>query len=125
MNTLYQVYRGRRPPAPGRRPGYGTLVGMEPIDVAIRDETIRLGQFLKLAGLVDTGGLAKSLIAEGAVTVNGEPDRRRGRVLRAGDVVGLAGAAARVAGPAAEGEDDYFDEATADDGFDPEKWRNL
>ncbi|MDO5730446.1 RNA-binding S4 domain-containing protein [Corynebacterium sphenisci] len=98
---------------------------MEPIDVAIRDETIRLGQFLKLAGLVDTGGLAKSLIAEGAVTVNGEPDRRRGRVLRAGDVVGLAGAAARVAGPAAEGEDDYFDEATADDGFDPEKWRNL
>ncbi|APT89797.1 RNA-binding protein S4 [Corynebacterium sphenisci DSM 44792] len=100
---------------------------MEPIDVAIRDETIRLGQFIKLAGLVDTGGLAKSLIAEGAVTVNGEPDRRRGRVLRVGDVVGLGGAAARVAGPgaAAEGEDDYFDEATADDGFDPEKWRNL
>ena len=90
---------------------------MEPYDVAIRDESIRLGQFLKLANLVETGGLAKEVIAEGQVEVNGEVDTRRGRQL-------LAGAAARVARPE-DIDDDYFDEATADDDFDPEKWRNV
>ncbi len=103
---------------------YDTLKGMEPIDVAIRDESIRLGQFLKLANLVETGGLAKELIAEGQVSVNGEVDTRRGKVLRPGDVVSVAGMSARVA-TADEVDDDYFDEATADDDFDPEKWRNL
>ena len=39
-------------------------------DVPIRDESIRLGQFLKLANLIDTGADAKSVIAEGVVTVN-------------------------------------------------------
>nr|WP_120492621.1 RNA-binding S4 domain-containing protein [Corynebacterium lactis] len=108
---------------------------MEPIDVAIRDESIRLGQFLKLANLVGTGGLAKELIADGLVSVNGEPDTRRGRHLHPGDVVtvnvpGAPEMSARVATPEqaagnAADEDDYFDEATADDDFDPEKWRNL
>ena len=97
---------------------------MEPFDVSIRDESIRLGQFLKLANLVETGGLAKELIAEGEVKVNGEVDTRRGKVLHIGDVVEVGGASARVAAPG-EDEDDYFDEATADDDFDPEKWRNL
>ena len=83
-------------------------------DVAIRDDEIRLGQFVKLANLAETGGLAKELIAEGQVTVNGETETRRGRQLRPGDVVGLAGVEARVAA-ADEAEDDYFDEATADD----------
>lgn len=96
---------------------------MEPFDVAIRDDSIRLGQFLKLANLVDTGGVSKELIAAGEVTVNGEVDTRRGRQLKVGDVVGVAGTFARVA-PLGE-DDDYFDEATADDDFDPEKWRNL
>ncbi|MCS5478195.1 RNA-binding S4 domain-containing protein [Corynebacterium sp. YIM 101645] len=93
-------------------------------DVAIRDESIKLGQFIKLAGLVATGGEAKELIAEGEVTVNGEVDTRRGRTLQHGDLVCIGEACARVTS-AAEGEDDYFDEATADDDFDPEKWRNL
>ncbi|MDO4609611.1 MULTISPECIES: RNA-binding S4 domain-containing protein [unclassified Corynebacterium] len=93
-------------------------------DVAIRDDEIRLGQFVKLANLAETGGLAKELIAEGQVTVNGETETRRGRQLRPGDVVGLAGVEARVAA-ADEAEDDYFDEATADDDFDYEKWRNM
>ena len=91
-------------------------------DVAIRDETIKLGQFIKLASLVSTGGEAKDLIVNGEVTVNGEVDTRRGKVLRHGDVVCVAGTCARVA---ADAEDDYFDEATAQDDFDPEKWRNL
>ncbi|MFA5507432.1 MAG: RNA-binding S4 domain-containing protein [Vulcanimicrobiota bacterium] len=51
---------------------------------------IRLDQFLKLAGLVGTGGEAKALIQDGAVTVNGEVETRRGRKLQAGDVVCLA-----------------------------------
>lgn len=98
---------------------------MDPIDVAIRDESIRLGQFLKLANLVETGGLAKELIADGQVLVNGEADTRRGRHLHPGDVVEVAGMSARVAGADEVEDDDYFDEATANDDFDPEKWRNL
>ncbi len=63
----------------------------------IRDESIRLGQFLKLANLIDSGAEAKSLIAEGQVSVNGEVDTRRGRQLRPGDTVVIEDRAARVA----------------------------
>jgi ribosome-associated protein len=61
-------------------------------DVPIRDEVIRLGQLLKYAGLVDSGAEAKDVLAEGLVTVNGEREERRGRQLRAGDVVARDGA---------------------------------
>lgn len=69
----------------------------EPFDVPIRDESIRLGQFLKLANLVESGADAKPVIAAGAVTVNGEVETRRGRQLVRGDVVVLGPQAARVA----------------------------
>ncbi|KXO95017.1 RNA-binding protein [Tsukamurella pulmonis] len=69
----------------------------EAIDVTINDEVIRLGQFLKLAGLIDSGAEAKAVIAEGEVTVNGEVDVRRGRQLAVGDVVEVFGRSARVA----------------------------
>jgi ribosome-associated protein len=59
--------------------------------VPIRDDSIRLGQFLKLADLVDTGADAKGVLAEGLVRVNGEVETRRGRQLVPGDVVELAG----------------------------------
>lgn len=49
--------------------------------------TIRLGQFLKLAGLVEDGAIARELITDGDVTVNGEVELRRGRQLADGDVV--------------------------------------
>jgi ribosome-associated protein len=75
-----------------------------PIDVAIRDESIRLGQFLKLADLVETGAEAKPLVAEGAVQVNGEVETRRGRQLVKGDVVEVGGRSARVA-DASAGDD--------------------
>jgi ribosome-associated protein len=68
----------------------------DPMPVPIRDESIRLGQFLKLANLVESGAEARSLIADGAVLVNGEVDTRRGRQLVKGDVVSLAGQVARV-----------------------------
>ena len=48
---------------------------------------IRLGQFLKLANIADTGGMSRELIAAGLVSVNGEVDLRRGRQLAPGDVV--------------------------------------
>ncbi len=57
----------------------------------IRGEAIRLGQLLKVVGAVDSGAEAKALLAEQGVTVNGEPESRRGRQIRAGDVVVVDG----------------------------------
>jgi len=65
-------------------------------EVPIGGDMIRLGQFLKLADLIDTGGEAKVMIAVGDVTVNGEVDTRRGRQLHPGDVVAVRGRAVRV-----------------------------
>ena len=70
---------------------------MDPMrDVEIDGDMIRLGQFLKLADLADTGGEGKILIAAGDVTVNGEVDIRRGRQLHRGDVVRVRQHEARV-----------------------------
>jgi ribosome-associated protein len=65
-------------------------------DVAIRGDMIRLGQLLKLADVVDSGGELKVLLAGTEVLVNGEPDARRGRQLHPGDVVAVAGDERRV-----------------------------
>jgi len=64
--------------------------------------TIQLAQFLKLQGLVGTGGEAKILIQRGGVRVNGAIETRRGRQLRPGDQVELAGSLRVV--PAESGE---------------------
>ena len=48
-------------------------------EIKIRDDFIKLGQAMKLAGLVDEGFEAKEVIQGGEVTVNGEVDTRRGR----------------------------------------------
>ncbi|NUS42105.1 MAG: RNA-binding S4 domain-containing protein [Mycobacteriaceae bacterium] len=69
----------------------------EPVDVSIDDQSIKLGQFLKLANLIDSGSEAKSVIASGLVRVNDEVEVRRGRQLHAGDIVAIAGHTARVA----------------------------
>ena len=66
-------------------------------DIAVGPEGIRLGQLLKLANLVETGGEAKSLLANGLVCVNGDVDTRRGRQLVVGDIVTLRDASVRVA----------------------------
>ena len=58
-----------------------------PQDVPIRGEMIRLGQLLKLAGVVETGGEARALVAETRVRVNGGPETRHGRQLQLGDTV--------------------------------------
>lgn len=58
-----------------------------PEPVEVRDEPIRLGQFLKLAGSVDSGSDSRHLLDDGAVRVDGEPEIRRGRQLVRGQVV--------------------------------------
>lgn len=60
-------------------------------EIAIKDEYIKLGQALKLAGLVGSGVEAKILIQDGLVIVNGEVDDRRGRKLYPGDIFVLEG----------------------------------
>lgn len=64
--------------------------------VQVRDDGIRLGQLLKLAGFVDAGGDVKALLADGGVTVGGRSESRRGRQLRAGDVVAVRGEQVRL-----------------------------
>lgn len=56
-------------------------------NLVIRDEFIKLGQALKLAGFAGSGVDAKFFIEEGMVTVNGETEFRRGRKVRPGDVI--------------------------------------
>jgi ribosome-associated protein len=65
-------------------------------EVPVHGATIRLGQFLKLADLIDSGSDAKAVIAEGLVTVNDEVELRRGRQLAAGDAVSIGDRTARV-----------------------------
>lgn len=91
-------------------------------DVPISGDSIKLGQFLKLANLAETGGHAKELIASGKVFVDGKPAASRGFLLHDASQVTVADTTATVV---ANGEDDYFDERTANDDFDPEKWRNM
>jgi ribosome-associated protein len=67
-------------------------------DVAIRGDTIRLGQLLKLAGVVEGGGDVKGVLASGRVEVNGEPEARRGRQLHPGDTVRVGAEELRVVG---------------------------
>ena len=69
-----------------------------PREVQIRGEVIRLGELLKLAGVVGTGGEAKAYLASERVLVNGEPETRRGRQLRSGDEVEAGGETLRVVG---------------------------
>ena len=59
--------------------------------VRIHTEYIKLQQALKLAGLVESGGEVRALLAEGKVTLNGAPVAERGKKVRPGDVVGFNG----------------------------------
>jgi ribosome-associated protein len=74
-----------------------TVAVRTPRDVPVREDTIRLGQFLKLADLIDNGAEAKPLMIQGLVTVNGDTETRRGRRLVKGDVVTVGETSVRVA----------------------------
>ncbi|MUN55009.1 RNA-binding S4 domain-containing protein [Kocuria koreensis] len=64
--------------------------------VEISQDMIRLGQLLKFASLVEDGVEAREVIAEGLVSVNGEPEYQRGKQLHPGDVVTLGDATLRI-----------------------------
>ena len=59
--------------------------------IAMNAGEIKLGQVLKLAGFVGSGGEVKMFLAETSIRVNGEHDNRRGRKLHPGDVVAVEG----------------------------------
>lgn len=65
-------------------------------EIKIRDEFIKLGQLMKLAGMVGSGVDAKNVIQDGLVKVNGETDTRRGRKIHAGDIVSYNGESVKV-----------------------------
>lgn len=69
----------------------GTSGVPEPEVVPIRDEAIRLGQLLKLGNLVQDGAMARMVIENGEVTVDGETVLRRGTQVRPGQVVEYSG----------------------------------
>jgi ribosome-associated protein len=71
-------------------------------DVEVTEHPIRLGQFLKLAGLAEHGAHARELLDAEEVQVNGRLETRRGAQLRPGDVVAVGGQRARVAQPTAD-----------------------
>lgn len=56
-------------------------------EIAVRGGTIRLGQLLKLAGVIDSGSEAKALLAAEPLWINEQRETRRGRQLQAGDTV--------------------------------------
>ncbi|MDP4161489.1 MAG: S4 domain-containing protein YaaA [Bacillota bacterium] len=58
-----------------------------PTQIKIETEYITLGQFLKVADLIQTGGMAKWFLSEYEIFVNDEQDQRRGRKLRNGDKI--------------------------------------
>lgn len=63
------------------------MPSQETIPVTIHTEYIKLDALLKFAGLCDTGGFAKELVQQGAVSVNGEICTQRGKKIRPGDTV--------------------------------------
>ncbi|WP_067840376.1 S4 domain-containing protein YaaA [Amphibacillus sediminis] len=60
---------------------------MEINDITINSEYIQLGQFLKLANIVESGGMVKIFLAEYPVIINNQPDQRRGRKLYPNDLI--------------------------------------
>ncbi len=67
-------------------------------DITIRDEFIKLGQALKLAGLVESGVEAKIVIQDGKVKVNGETEYQRGKKLHDGDIISFQGEELKIHG---------------------------
>ncbi len=65
-------------------------------EIKLRDDYIKLGQALKAANIVESGVMAKLVIQDGLVTVNGDVETRRGKKLVDGDVVSFEGETIRI-----------------------------
>ncbi len=79
---------------------------MTNLHLPLRGDHITLDALLKATGLAGSGGEAKALIADGQVRVNGSLEARRGRKLRAGDVVALGAQRVQVTAPGAAADAD-------------------
>ncbi|HET7303737.1 MAG TPA: RNA-binding S4 domain-containing protein [Segeticoccus sp.] len=77
-------------------PATGRVDPAVPQQVMIRDQAIKLGQLLKLAGFVEDGVMARQLIEDGLVRVDGQVERRRGRQVELGSHVDVDGTVIRV-----------------------------
>ena len=60
-------------------------------EICINTDYITLGQFLKLADIIQSGGEAKSFLAQNEVEIDGVLDNRRGRKLRGGEIIEILG----------------------------------
>ena len=65
---------------------------METIEFQLRGDHVRLCDLLKLAGIAESGGQGKQLVAAGEVTVDGQPESRKSAKIKAGQVVACRGA---------------------------------
>lgn len=72
---------------------------MQQLEVALNGEFVELNQLLKLAGICDSGGAGKRLVASGAVSVDGEVELRKTCKIRAGQVVSLGDVRINVVAP--------------------------
>ncbi|GAB7563848.1 RNA-binding S4 domain-containing protein [Methylobacillus methanolivorans] len=61
------------------------------MEFTLRDDYIELCNLLKLTGIADSGGRGKTMVAEGLVTVDGQPEQRKTAKIRAGQVVECMG----------------------------------
>ena len=68
------------------------MSGVRTVSLRPGEDSIRLGQLLKLVDAVPTGAQVKDVLVSNTVRVNGEPEDRRGRQVRRGDVVSIEGA---------------------------------
>jgi ribosome-associated protein len=73
-----------------------------PTDFVLRGDSITLDALLKAAGLAESGGRAKAMVAAGLVRVDGQVELRKACRLRAGQVVSLGGAQLRLLAPPAQ-----------------------
>jgi len=71
---------------------------MQTVELQLNGEYIELCNLLKLAGIADSGGRGKALVAKGKVTVDGQPESRKTAKIRAGQVVECLGVRITVAG---------------------------
>jgi ribosome-associated protein len=60
---------------------------MQTIEFELRDEYVELCNLLKLAGIADSGGRGKQMVAEGTIQVDGQPEARKTAKIRAGQLV--------------------------------------
>ncbi|HZV67337.1 MAG TPA: RNA-binding S4 domain-containing protein [Telluria sp.] len=76
---------------------------MQKITFELRSEYVELNQLLKLAGLCDSGGAGKNLVASGVVSVDGKQELRKTAKIRAGQLIGIGDVRIGVLSPEADG----------------------